>query len=290
MGILICGKACKMRGLKKIHALYGLKWNPFLPDIPNEFLIKDEATKKFCFRVEQILMDGGFAMVTGEPGTGKSVVLRQLNLHLSEIPELNVKVITRPQSGLRDFYREISQLFNIPMTASNRYGSFSKLREVWKSHIKTSLFRPVILIDEAQEACEDVLNEIRLLSSVELDSKNILAVVFAGDNRLVEKLRQSSLNPLESRIRIKHHLDKRSPSDLVQIFTNSLEAAGSPDLMTSSLIQTLAEHSMGNIRAMMTMANELLFIACENDIRKLDENLFFEISKNTQKRKRPSRD
>jgi len=137
---------------------------------------------------------------------------------------------------------------------------------------------------------EDVLNEIRLLSSVELDSKNILAVVFAGDNRLVEKLRQSSLNPLESRIRIKHHLDKRSPSDLVQIFTNSLEAAGSPDLMTSSLIQTLAEHSMGNIRAMMTMANELLFIACENDIRKLDENLFFEISKNTQKRKRPSRD
>jgi hypothetical protein len=52
---------------KQIHALYGLKWNPFLPEIPPEALIKDESTKRFCWRVEQVVMDGGFALVTGEP-------------------------------------------------------------------------------------------------------------------------------------------------------------------------------------------------------------------------------
>ena len=68
-------------------------------------------------------------------------------------------------------------------------------------------------MDEAQEDHEGVLNELQLLSSVELDSKNILAVVFAGDNRLPEKLRAPMLMPLESRIRIRQHLDKRPPQE-----------------------------------------------------------------------------
>ena len=153
---------------KQIHALYGLKWNPFLPEIPTEALIKDESTKRFCWRAEQVVMDGGFALVTGEPGTGKSVAMRQLQSHLRSIPELAVRTISRPQSRIQDFYRELAELFDAPIRPSNRYGGFTVLREKWMSHIKASMFRPVILVDEAQEAHDDVLNELRLLASVDL--------------------------------------------------------------------------------------------------------------------------
>jgi general secretion pathway protein A len=275
-----------MNNMRKLHALYGLKWNPFLAEIPTDALIKDEYTKRFCSRVEQVVLDGGFAMITGEPGTGKSITLRHLSAHLAEIPELSVKIITRPQSGIRDFYREISELFDVPMKQSNRFGSFANLRSHWKSHIKSSMFRPVLLIDEAQEAQDDVLNELRLLSSVELDSRNILAVVLAGDSRLPEKLRQTILLPLESRIRIRHHLDKRPPAELIQIITEAIKQAGAPELMTTLLIQTLAEHAMGNLRAMMLMANNLLASAAETEQRQLDENLFFEIYHGFLKKKR----
>ena len=261
-----------MNNMQKLHALYGLKWNPFLSEIPTEALIKDESTKKFCFRVEQVVMDGGFAIITGEPGTGKSITLRHLNAHLTEIPELTVRIITRPQSGIGDFYREISELFNVPMKKNNRFVSFSNLRIQWKSHVKSSQFRPVLLVDEAQEANEDVLNELRLLSSIDLDSRNILAVVLAGDNRLPEKLRQTNLLPLESRIRIRYHLDKRPQSELIQILSEAIKQAGAPELMTPILIQALAEHSMGNLRAMMFMANDLLATAAETGQRQLDEN------------------
>lgn len=262
---------------KQIHALYGLKWNPFLPEIPPEALIKDEATKRFCWRVEQVVMDGGFALVTGEPGTGKSVVMRQLQAHLREIPELTVRIITRPQSLIRDFYRELAELFDLPLRHSNRYGSFASLRAQWTSHIKASMFRPVILIDEAQEAHEDVLNELRLLASVDLDSRNILAVVLAGDSRLPEKLRQSTLLPLESRIRIRHHLDKRPQAELTAILSEAIAQAGSPSLLTEPLMRSLADHSMGNLRALMLMCNEMLAAAAERDIRQLDEGLFFDV-------------
>lgn len=271
---------------KQIHALYGLTWNPFLPDIPTEALIKDESAKRFCRRVEQVVMDGGFALVTGEPGTGKSVAMRQLQSHLRSIPELAVRTISRPQSRIQDFYRELAELFDAPIRPSNRYGGFTVLREKWMSHIKASMFRPVILVDEAQEAHDDVLNELRLLASMDLDSKNILAVVLAGDNRLPEKLRQSSLLPLESRIRIRYHLDKRSQAELAAILTEAIAQAGAPSLLTEPLIKALAEHSAGNLRAMMLMCNEMLAAAVERDIRQLDETLFFDVfSANFKKRR-----
>ena len=275
-----------MNNIQHNHALYGLKWNPFNSSVPSEAFIKDEAIKRFFWRVEQVILDGGFALVTGDVGTGKSVTLRLLSEHLKNLPELTVRIITRPQSGLRDFYRELSELFEVPINQSNRFGSFSNLRSQWKSHIKASLFRPVLLIDEAQEVQDDVLNELRLLSSIDLDSKNILAVVLAGDNRLPEKLRQTSLLPLESRILVRYHLDKRPQNELVQILTESIKQAGSPELMTPVLIKTLSEHAMGNLRTMMMMANELLAIASEKEQRQLDENLFFDIHRNATNKKR----
>ena len=59
---------------KTLLALYGLKWNPFATDIPTEALYCNAKIETFCWRVEQTLIrEGGFAMISGEPGTGKLV-------------------------------------------------------------------------------------------------------------------------------------------------------------------------------------------------------------------------
>ncbi|MFV1962856.1 MAG: hypothetical protein ACC658_13625, partial [Acidimicrobiia bacterium] len=62
----------------KLLALYGLKWNPFLPDVPVEALWKSPEVDHFCWRMEALAREGGFALITGDPGTGKSVSLRVL--------------------------------------------------------------------------------------------------------------------------------------------------------------------------------------------------------------------
>ena len=263
-----------------------MKWNPFLAEAPTEALVRDESTKRLCWRVEHVVMDGGFAMITGEPGSGKSIALRQLQAHLSDIPELKVRVLARPQSHIRDFYREMGDIFGVDLKLGNRFGSFTTLRAQWLSHIKSSLLRPVLLIDEAQETPDEVLSELRLLSSVDLDSKTILAVVLAGDSRLPGKLRSAALLPLESRIRVRHHLDKRPPEEMAQILTEILTAAGAETLLTPGLIRTLAEHAMGNIRAMMMLGHELLSAGAQRQTRQLDEDLFFEVFRDALKKKR----
>ena len=62
---------------QRLQALYGLKWNPFSPELPLEALYVPPRVENFCWRIENALVrEGGFAMIHGEPGTGKSVVMR----------------------------------------------------------------------------------------------------------------------------------------------------------------------------------------------------------------------
>ena len=201
---------------------------------------------------------------------------------------MHIGVIQHPSGRLGDFYRELGELFGVPLSMHNRWHSFKTLRERWLHHLQSTLLRPVLLIDEAQDMSADVLNEMRLLSSMQFDSRILLSVILAGDHRLNDKLRRDDLLPLGSRIRVRLQTEHATHEQLGEALRYLLEQAGNPHLMTAGLIQTLCEHSMGNYRVLCVMAGELLATAFQQDRQSLDEQLFFECfapSKPTNKRK-----
>ena len=263
---------------KRLQALYGLKYNPFSSQIPVEALQRTPSIESFCWRVQQLAGEGGFALVTGSPGVGKSATLRMLAEQLSGLRDVQVGVLSRPQANIADFYREMGDLFGVQLRPHNRWAGAKVLRERWQQHIDSSAARPVLLIDEAQETKQMLLEELRLLSSLRLDSHLLLTVVLAGDQRLVERLRTEELAPLGSRIRVKLALDRAAPQELRDCLTHAMREAGAPKLMTTELIATLCDHAQGNLRALMNLSAELLDRAtAQGDISQLDEKLFFEI-------------
>jgi len=262
---------------KKLLQLYGLKWNPFAPDVPTEALLVTPRVESFSWRVEQLAREGGFAAIIGDPGTGKSITLRLLVARLGGLRDVVVGVLTRPQAGLADFYREIGHLFSVPLSPHNRWAGAKALRDTWLAHIEAAFFRPVLLVDEAQDVRTDVLNELRLLASTDLDSRVILTVVLAGDRRLQERLREIDLLPLDSRLRVKLLLDAVSRDDLAQCLRHALEKAGNPRLLTPGLLDTLVDHAGGNHRTLMAHAHELLLAGAEREATQLDEKLFFDL-------------
>lgn len=258
-------------------ALHGLKWNPFVAEVPTEALLVTPEIKNFCWRVVRLTREGGFALITGEPGLGKSVALRLLVDQLAHEGDLTVGVLARPQTGLLDFYRELGELFGVQLSPHNRWQGTRLLRQRWQTHIESALLRPVLIIDEAQEMQASVLNELRLLCAADLDSRCLLSVVLGGDLRLNEKFRSPDLLPLGSRIRVRTVLQAAKPERLMECLRHSLTQAGNAHLMTEELTRTVAEHAAGNYRIMMTMAGELLDAAVQQNLKQMDEKLYLEL-------------
>jgi len=250
---------------QKLLSLYSLKFNPFSPDIPTTALWVAPPLEQFCWRIEQQVGEGGFALALGDPGTGKSAALRLLAERLSQRRDLTVGVLTRPQASLADFYRELGDLFQVPLSPHNRWASAKVLREKWHHHIETSRDRPVLLIDEAQETTAAVLCELRLLASADLDSRSILTVILAGDGRLSLKLESPELLPLASRIRTRLRTEALPPQQLLACLTHLLKSAGNPKLLSPPLLQTLCEHASGNLRLLMHLAHDLLAAAAQQE-------------------------
>lgn len=264
--------------MKRKLKAYGLKWDPFSREVPPEALLRTTLAESLCWRTEHVLLEeGGFASVIGEPGTGKSACLRLVEQHLLRNSGAKVVALEHASGSVSSFYRELGERFGVELTPRNRWGGFKALRETWCEHMETTLLRPVLLVDEAQELNPKVLTELRLLGSTRFDSRVILGVVLAGDRRLQEKLRQEELTPLGSRLRIRLVLEPLAKETLLAVLEHRLEAAGGGALCTQVLKTTLVERAAGNPRTLLNMAQELLVVAVHRELKRLDEKLFLEV-------------
>lgn len=268
---------------RKQLAQMSLKWDPFVTELPNEALYVSKSVESFVWRFENVLVrEGGFARIKGESGTGKSSALRLLEDRLHHMADVTVAKLERPSSGVADLYRELGDLFGVPLKPHNRWQGFKSLRERWQSHIESTTVRPVLLIDEAQELLPEVLNELRFLSSTRLDSRIILTVVLSADSRLDKKLDHPDLVPLAGRIRARLHMERATSEELAAHLKHLLTTAGNPRLMTPEVLAAVCELSMGNLRAMVSLCGELLAIGVQQERSQLDEKLLLELDPTTR--------
>ena len=249
---------------KKLLALYSpqvqslLRRNPHLGPLPHsryrELLLEDRKPGR------------GRRLRPGQRRAGKREkrgFAHPLADRLSALQDVIVGLLSRPQASMADFYRELGYLFGVALSPHNRWNGAKALREKWQAQIEASLYRPVLIIDEAQEMNAAVFSELRLLSSADLDSRSILLVILAGDSRLTDRLHHTDLLAhRQSHPHAAAHGTCR-PQQLRECLAHLLAKAGNPNLMNAPVQNALCEHAAGNYRLLMNMANELLALAAQ---------------------------
>src|SRR4051812_22031444 len=171
---------------------------------------------------------GGFVLLTGEIGTGKTTVCR---CFLEQIPETcNVAYIFNPKLTVIELLQSICEEFHVPVP--RREGGQPTVKD-YLDPLNAFLLQAhaqgrdsVLIIDEAQNLSEDVLEQLRLLTNLETSERKLLQIVLIGQPELRAMLARPGLEQLAQRVIARYHLDALSPGETAQYVKYRLEVAG----------------------------------------------------------------
>ncbi len=209
---------------------FGLQHPPFsiAPD-PRYLFMSERHREALAHLLYGLDAGGGFVLLTGEVGAGKTTVCR---CFLEQIPShCNVAYIFNPKLTVRELLRSICDEFGVPHKPTVPGGV-----ETVKDYIdplNASLLaahaagrNTVLIIDEAQNLSADVLEQLRLLTNLETSERKLLQIILIGQPELRAMVAKPSMEQLAQRVIARFHLGALSPQETQQYIAHRLAVAG----------------------------------------------------------------
>ncbi|MGB5345710.1 MAG: AAA family ATPase [Woeseia sp.] len=205
---------------------FGLNEKPFAitPD-PRYLFMSERHGEGLAHLVYGVTESGGFIQLTGEVGTGKTTLVRTL---LGRMPhEVNVALVLNPQLTALEFLQAICGELGVELPAdrSSSKATVDALnRHLLDTHANGR--RTILLVDEAQNLSEDVLEQVRLLTNLETAKQKLLQIILIGQEELRDLLAQNNLRQLAQRVTGRYHLQPLSREETVNYIDHRLRVAG----------------------------------------------------------------
>jgi general secretion pathway protein A len=238
---------------------FGLKDTPFsiAPD-PRFLYMSDQHREALAHLLYGLNSAGGFVLLTGEVGTGKTTVCRCL---LDQIPDNStIAFIFNPKMTVEELLATICDEFRIEYP--DGAASIKVFVDLINNYLLTSHAagrKAVLIIDEAQNLSSDVLEQLRLLTNLETNQCKLLQIILLGQPELKEKLEQPELRQLSQRIIARYHLDSLPKKDVGDYVAHRLSVAGlQKQLFPDSTINKLYQLSGGIPRIINVLCDRAL--------------------------------
>ncbi|NPA58459.1 MAG: AAA family ATPase [Aquificae bacterium] len=240
---------------------FGFRDNPFniTPDV--DFFFTSSVHQEALSSLEYLLeTEEGFAVIIGEPGTGKTITIRKF---LSQLPQnVEYAYILFPNLSPEEMFKAILEDFgiDIPENASkNRL--FSLLRDFLVEKKKEGK-KVLVIVDEAQNLPVETLEELRLLSNLETDKEKLIQIILLGQPELERKLNLPQLRQLKQRITVVNHLNNLSKEEVEDYINYRLAKAGNSSIRISpKAYDTVFRYSGGNLRLINQLMERALMSA-----------------------------
>lgn len=263
---------------------FGLSEAPFsiAPD-PRYLFLSDKHREALAHLIYGVGDQGGFVVLTGEVGTGKTTICRCL---LQQIPDnADIAFIINPKQSinqlLQSIFSDLSIAYDAGVTSKDLIDQLNHY--LLDAHSRGR--NTILIIDEAQNLSTEILEQLRLLTNLETNEKKLLQLVLLGQPELNELLGKPELRQLAQRVTARYHLSPLSKAEVTEYIQHRLSVAGCrSELFSSTAIKTIYQLSKGVPRLINLICDRVLLGVYSSNgeqatsavVRKASKELFFD--------------
>jgi len=254
-----------------LESFFGFTGLPFGRNVDAACLMRTEAWDEMDERLRHVARTVGFGVFTGDTGTGKTTALRRF---AQDLDARKHRVLYVCDSFLtpRNFYWEtLHQLGHTP-----RFYRGDAKRQLQKAlaDLVEDRKTPVIIVDEAHLLSKEMLEEIRFLLNLHMDSRSSLALIIAGQTELKDRLKLQIHQAIAGRVDLRFHLGPLTAEETARYVRSHLEAVKSPgEIFTKAAVAMLYEYSGGIPRKINKVATACLMSAACSQSRLVDDHM-----------------
>ena len=224
-----------------------------------------------------ILEDKGFLLLTGDVGTGKTALIKLLVKSI----DISAIVATIPDPGLdaTDFFNILAEEFKMDRRFSSK-GDFLIYFKKFLLTAHTSDKKVLLIIDEAQRLHHDLLEQIRLLSNIELENRKLINIFFVGQTEFNRTLLEERNKAVRQRITVHYHIEPLAEPETQQYIRHRLNVAGcKSEIFTLDAMRRIHVFSAGYPRLINIICDHALLTGYAGGTKAIDVNLIRDCEK-----------
>ncbi|GGJ14538.1 ATPase AAA [Alicyclobacillus cellulosilyticus] len=239
---------------------WGLEKLPFRRNVEGHEFYETAAHREALARMEWVLEQNALGLLTGEVGSGKSTLIRRLIGGLDEMKWLPIYICV-PGLRPREFYGELLSYLG----EASPY-SVNRARKLWNERVQAGGLagerRWVVVIDEAQDISEEMLQELRFVRNQRMDAVSPFPLILVGQPELRRKLRLKKYEAISQRIEMVYHLTGMTREETADYVRHQIQLTGkAAPLFTDSALHLIYGASRGIPRVVNQICLQALYDA-----------------------------
>ena len=262
---------------------YGLQKKPFsLSPDPDYLFMSSKHEKVYVHLRYAIFENKNFVVITGEIGSGKTILI---NFLLRQIKEpFKIAYIRNTLVSPVQFLKFICQEFKISVEGLDKPKILDALREFLLKEYSANR-RVILIIDEAQNLSFQTLEEIRLISNIETEKEPLWQIILVGQPELRKKLQHPSLKQFAQRVTVYCHLEPLSKEETFEYIHHRLRIAGARnlDIFTKDAMEAIYQHSKGIPRLINILCDTALVYGFADGLSSIDKNVIENVVEDRKK-------
>ncbi len=254
---------------------YGLEFNPFDKDIETKYAFETEDFKILKNRLNYIKDNKTMALITGNPGMGKTFAIRNflndLNQNLYKVIYICMSTVTT-----YEFYKQLCYELGIE-PPFKKIDMFKEIQQRIISLSKDKKINLIIVLDEAQYLKNEILNDLKILLNFDLDSKNYVTLILVGQPILNSILRRNIFEALNQRITVSYNMNGINKDELKEYINSRISLAhGNNGIFNEQAIEAIFNACSGSLRIVNNIITKSFIIGKSKDTMTIDSNIILE--------------